>query len=118
MHHLKALIFAAAILPVTVSPSAAGPAKADYIRDVEVSYSDIDLDTEAGARELLSRVEAAAYKACGGDPRRHRSYDLMPKLTRETFEHCRQNAIEAAVERLDAVLVTQLHNKSVKYAAK
>lgn len=112
MLSLPRLFLALAFIPLAAGQSAALAGEGERIRNVGVSYSDLDIETEAGARELLRRLEAAAFEACGGDPERHSSYRRMPEVTRKTFETCRKEAIEAAVGRLDAPLVAKLHDKS------
>lgn len=109
---LPRLLLALAFVPLAAGQTAALAGEGERIRNVGVSYSDLNLETEAGARELLRRLNAAAYKACGGDPERHSSFDLMPEVTRKTFETCRAEAIDTAVGRLDAPLVARLHQNS------
>lgn len=109
---LPRLFIALAFVPLAAGQSAALAGDGERIRNVGVTYSDLDLETEAGARELLRRLDAAAYKACGGDPERHSSYDRMPEVTRKVFETCREKAIDTAVGRLDAPLVAKLRQNT------
>ncbi len=112
MKILSRLMIALAFVPLAAVPAAAGEKKGEKIKTVEVSYSDLDLESEAGARALLERLDAAAFKACGGDPKRHSAYKARPEVTVEIFETCRKDAVAAAVGRLDAPLVAKLHGKS------
>jgi UrcA family protein len=56
---------------------------------VVVSFGDLDLDREADAAVLLERLNAAAYEACGGDPRWNSKYRLMPNAVRHAYKECR-----------------------------
>ncbi len=78
-------------------------------KDVAVSYRDLNLSTEAGARELLVRIEYAAKSACGGAPTFYSSYSVAPALAYKEFATCRSNAINAAVNAIPAPLVHQLY---------
>lgn len=111
---LSRLLLAFAFAPLAFAPAAAGEQGGDVIRKVSVPYADLDLETEEGAREFLTRLENAAYKACGGDPKLHSSYKLAPEATVRTFEKCRKDAIARTVDGVDVALVTKLHRK---YAA-
>jgi UrcA family protein len=69
-----------------------------------VSYGDLDLKTEAGAKVLLTRIGKAAKSACG---------DLVhtPLLPREGAyrRECVAEAVDAAVARIDAPMLAALH---------
>lgn len=62
-----------------------------------ISYGDLDLSTDTGARTLLSRITIAARSACGG-------VSHSPLLPREGANHreCVSEAVDAAVARIDA----------------
>jgi len=81
----------------------------DRIRSVVVNYDAGTLGTEAGSRDLLGKLETAAYDACGGDPRRHSSYAYTPDLTREVFRKCREEAVARAVAEIGAPRLVALH---------
>lgn len=83
------------------------PAAKQLVRSVRVSYADLDLTRQADVQILLGRIENAAYRACGGDPRRHPVYDLMPKHTAEVFKECRADAVARAVGSIDLPLLSQ-----------
>lgn len=111
MTRISRLLLAVAFVPLAIAPAAAGQSGGEVIRKVSVPYADLDLETEKGAREFLNRLEKAAYKACGGDPKRHSSYDRMPDVTVKVFEKCRKDAIARTVDGVDVALVTKLHRK-------
>jgi len=77
-------------------------------KDVAVSYHDLNLSTDAGARQLLVRIEAAATSACGGAAAFYPTYSVAPGLADKEFAACRSNAINAAVSGIQAPLVHQI----------
>ncbi|GAB4516410.1 MAG: hypothetical protein Kow00133_00160 [Amphiplicatus sp.] len=85
---------------------------AERIRSVRVAYDDLDLDSEADARELLARLERAAQEACGRYPERHSAYRIMPERTRAVFQECRERAVAAAVKELNVATLDELHARS------
>jgi UrcA family protein len=82
--------------------------KVGFILRVRVPLDDLDLRKETDARLLLSRLEKAAYRACGGNPRFHTSYEVMPERTTKVFRDCRERAITQAVDRINAPTLKQL----------
>lgn len=79
------------------------------IRSVVVGYDPGALGSEVGARDLLGKLETAAYGACGGDHRRHSSYRYTPDLTRQVFSQCREEALARAVAEIGAPRLVALH---------
>ena len=80
----------------------------ERIASVQISYRDLDLRQEAGARAMLERLERAAVRACGGNPKWDLTYEIMPKRTVEVFQSCRRNAIARAVAHIDAPMLSDL----------
>ena len=74
-------------------------------KDVPVAYTDLDLSTEGGARELVGRIELAAAKACGGAPLFYPSYNVAPNLAIREFNTCRANAVTNAINTLNFPMV-------------
>jgi UrcA family protein len=83
---------------VATAQTAPAPAAA------QVSYADLDLRSEAGARALLTRINLAAHEACGETVH-------SPLLPRAATEHdrCVAAATQAAVDRVGSVTVAQMH---------
>jgi len=75
----------------------------------EVSYSDLDLRTHDGARELRARVSDTVREIC--DQLR----DTYP-LKQQPLEHCFTNAYSAAMVKADAAIRDARH--SDYYAAR
>ena len=95
---------------------AANAAAGEVIRkDVAVSYSDLNLSTDAGARALLVRINAAATSACGNSPTFYSTYSIAPSLAYREFDTCRSNAINAAISSISAPLVHQIFASNGSY---
>jgi UrcA family protein len=106
--------FAAACgLVMASSPAAAQSVHEGYSHDPGriVSYarldrSDIDAGSEAGARVLLARIEAAAVAVCSGK---------APPVTRleiRDVESCRSDAVSGAVSRVGSPVLKRLANSN------
>lgn len=100
----------AAVLFLAINPVAQAklpsPEK-QFVKSVRVTYTDLDLSQQADVQILLDRIEKAAYRACGGNPRRHPSYSVMPNHTEAVFKECREDAIARAVGVIDAPVLSQ-----------
>ena len=71
----------------------------------DVTYSDLNLSTEEGARAFLKRLDNAAKRVCGAEPSRS---PLQPRLIM-TYERCVSDAVDASVAQVNAPLVVALH---------
>ena len=107
---IQCLLFAACLSLTLASIARAEPSaeKLEIVGRVPVSYADLDLDKESDARVLLARLQGAAYKACGGTPQSHPSFELMPRKTRQVFEDCRKNAIHRAVDAIKSPTLSRV----------
>jgi UrcA family protein len=74
-----------------------------------VSYSDLNLSTEPGARELLNRLQAAAWQVC--DDVRAGQLDLQATLR---FAACRDAAVEAAVRTVGSERLAEVFQVTVR----
>jgi UrcA family protein len=95
----------AALLCLAIIPAAHATlpsAEKERVASVRVAYADLDLTRQADVQILLGRIEKAAYRACGGNPRRHSSYDMTPSYTTTVFKECREDAIARAIDAIDA----------------
>jgi UrcA family protein len=91
---------AAAVCCATIAQSALAlpsTSKVERVASITVRLSDLDLHNDADVQVLLGRLQRAAFKACGGEPRWHPSYVLMPRHTVAVFEQCRRDAVARAV---------------------
>jgi UrcA family protein len=94
-------VIAAIGMATHVSTARAEVQKLVPIASVRVNYSDLDIQNENDARLLLERIDRAAYKACGGDPRWHPQYRQIPRRVNQTYLECRQAAVSRAVAEVD-----------------
>ena len=107
MHNSILTIAAAASFAISLS------ARADISTDGSralirgrsiVQYADLDIATEQGAKILLVRIELAAKKACGGHP----TFSTYTGSLDNTFEQCRDLAVQRAVKQLGSPVVTRI----------
>lgn len=92
----------AAGLPAAGQPSAADDAPIS----VRVGYADLNLNSAAGAKAMLARIEAAARRACGSEP------DIRDLQRVAVYSRCRTETTQRALTALNAPLVTALANGS------
>jgi len=97
-----ALSFATATVLASAAPVQAQTA--DSPISVSVPYADLDIGHVAGAKMLLQRIHAASVTACGGAP------DIRLLKSRATFDACRIQAVNQAVEKVDAPVLSALAN--------
>ena len=99
-HAVIARIVGASVL-AAASLSLAGAACAQVEQtSVRVSYADLNLRSEPGARAMYGRIEDAAMHVCGQQP------DIHQLTERELYQKCKSQAVDRAVRDLDAPLVT------------
>jgi len=99
-----------AIVVAALGLGLAAAANATQVRSIDgnstetarttVHYGDLDIQTRQGADELYSRLNLAAVHVCA---------EIMEPYIRvsRAYEDCRRNAISAAVQQINAPLVTQ-----------
>jgi UrcA family protein len=78
---------------------------------IAVSYADLDLSREAGARVMLSRLETAASSVCGGWPDLHRLENLT------IYRACTRKAMDGAVAQLGSSRVSALYGQPLERLA-
>jgi len=74
-------------------------------RTVTIDYAYIAYEKEAGARVLLSRIEAAANVVCGGTDGR------MPLDWRLRYRSCKQQAMDRAVAEIPSEEVHYMYSQ-------
>jgi UrcA family protein len=84
-------------------------AKPELVGQVRVEWKGLDLQNPADARTLLTRIEKAAYRACGGNPKFAWTYDLMPKRTVHVYEQCREGAVKRAIDQIGAAQLARMY---------
>lgn len=96
VHTMGALAALAAVL--VSGPTYASAETEVRERSRTISYADLDLNTEAGARTVLKRIGRAARQVC---------FSGVSGVTHDLHAlKCRRNAVRDAVARLDRPMVT------------
>jgi len=108
----RLLAVALAALTATGCLVQAGQAEDTYQKSITVSYSDLDLTSDSGARAMLARLKSAAVKACGGPAVFNSVYDVAPDYVRTVYAKCQNDAMAGAVASLHAPLVSTLYAQS------
>lgn len=85
--------------------------KPELVGQVRVALEGLDLQSPADARSLLTRIEKAAYRACGGNPKVTSAYDLQPARTVEVYKLCREGAVKRAIDQIGAAQLTQIYEQ-------
>jgi UrcA family protein len=76
-----------------------------------VSYADLNVDTQQGAKVLYARLRQAAHVVCSA----LNSRDLRFK---SEWQRCYDSALSSAVGQVNRIAVTQLYQASVAPKAK
>ena len=99
-------VIAASLVVLSWAASSAQALAADdiVIGVKKVSYADLNLDTEAGARVLYRRLQQAAGEICT-------SLESMDAVLRATWSACDHNALNSAVASVNKPRVTVLHDQ-------
>ena len=115
------LIAAIGVIAAAQSAHATSLTERVEVGHVTVAYADLNLSTVADAQALLTRLQKAAYRACGGDPRLDPNYDLMAPHIERSYRQCRAEALSRAVGAVNAPLLTDAYRnedaRSVRAAA-
>jgi len=100
-------IVAAGFLVLGFAMSAAG-AHAETVEPLikHVTYGDLNLDSENGAKVFYARVRNAAQFVCS--PLENRGLSRQ-----QAWQACIDNALAAAVAQVNKPMVTALHNQNV-----
>ncbi|WP_331609127.1 UrcA family protein [Povalibacter sp.] len=73
-------------------------------RQVTVHYGDLNLSTDVGAKQLYGRIRAAARAVCGAPD------GLVPLTVISQHRQCTEEAVAAAVQKVDNGILTAMHN--------
>ena len=86
-------------------------ADAEQRRTMVVSYADLNVDSEKGAKVLYARLQQAAQDVCSP----LESRDLPAK---SKWQRCYDSAMSSAVGQVNKIAVTKLYQASVAPKAK
>jgi UrcA family protein len=98
--------FVAAIVVALICIANAGTAQASEPLTKKIAYSDLDANTEAGAKLLYARLRFAAREVCT-------PYESIELSRRRAWQTCVNNALTSAVQQINKPTVTALHSMSV-----
>src|SRR5271168_3769706 len=76
-----------------------------------VSYGDLNLDSEQGAKVMYARIRSAAGSVCS-------SLEGRNLTEKKLWQGCFDNAVANAVGQVNNVRVTALHNQMINQTAK
>ncbi len=112
--NLVTTAFAVVLAVGALALAPAAMAEPDTVRPVSatVSYADLDLSTEDGARAMLKRIRITARDVCGAEPVHS---PLTPRAPTQ-FRNCVIDAVDSAVTGLGAPLLASLHNDEAEQA--
>ena len=83
---------------------AAAPSQIDDV-SVRVSYADLDIHSEAGAKVLYSRLKRASEEVCG-----IQSHVINGSLAAtKNARACYREALEVSVKKIDSAALTGIH---------
>ena len=71
-------------------------------RSTEVSFRDLDLNTQSGAAKLYRRIQGAAQRVC--------LYEAAGVRSSRIWQNCVLPTVDAAVAKVNNPLLTALHN--------
>jgi UrcA family protein len=79
----------------------------DYRASEAVSYADLDLATNDGARTLLRRIDLAARRVCGPEPSHS---PLQPRLV-TFYQECVADSVDVTIARIDSPLLSAMNGE-------
>jgi UrcA family protein len=88
---------------------APAPATPPATLSKKVTFSDLNLDTQAGANALYARLRRAAEEVC--EP-----FDSQELGRHRVWRMCVDNALASAVTHINKPKVTALHNQSANHS--
>ena len=103
---VRGLITAAAVIAVS-APAIASTGADNGLKGeaVKVSFADLNLQKEAGARVLYRRLQQASKKACGVEP--YRNVGSISEISK--MQDCYESSLTSSVAKVDNALLTKIH---------
>ena len=106
MKKILALLLGSMLALALTANADASPAGNYVVESIAVDYSDLRIDTEAGARTLYARLKHASTKVCGVE-----SYWQLGSLTRVKLARtCYDETLSKAVANIDSDALTRIHS--------
>ncbi len=99
---IAAVVFIALSAPAIASVTPEGHLKG---KSVKVTYADLNLEKEAGAKVLYRRLQQASKQACGVEKvRTAGSIRVLAEMQR-----CYKKTLTAVVKKIDSAELTKIH---------
>ena len=90
---------------ISATAMAAPPSQIEH-KTIKVSYADLDIASDTGAKILYSRLKRASEQVCGIE-----SLTTVRSLSvRRYTKNCFRKALEASVEKIDSDALTKIHS--------
>jgi UrcA family protein len=99
------LLILAASVSLAAGQASADPEVGPQTVTLKVAYADLDLATDAGAREALRRLDRAASIACGRRP----AFGPLMLEQVEAWDACRARAVATSVQAMGQPTVSRLY---------
>ncbi|MGO9592910.1 MAG: UrcA family protein [Steroidobacteraceae bacterium] len=102
-------MIATALLAITCLASTGTALAWDYSGEAltkKVTYGDLNLDNEQGAKALYNRIRSAAKEVCA-------PFESKELARRIVWQTCVDHAVTSAVGQVNRPMVTAVHNRSV-----
>ncbi|MEO1203737.1 MAG: UrcA family protein [Pseudomonadota bacterium] len=95
---------ALALAVIAVPAATASPSSVDAAR-ISVSFADLNIDSEAGARALYSRLQQASASVCNKDSLR----ELGSLAAHAKAEACYDETLDEAVAEVGSKTLSKIH---------
>ena len=105
----KGLLATIMVVALSAPTMASADAKSDLKGvSVKVSYADLNLEKQEGAKALYVRLQQASKQAC--DSRGTETVIVETLKRMAEAQRCYRKSLTKAVKRVDSELLTQIHN--------
>ena len=101
---VRAGVVALVAIAAPATAYSAAPSQIENV-SVKVSYADLDIHSEAGAKVLYSRLKRASKQACSLDP-----YLEGGLSERSKAKACYRDALDKAVTSIDSQSLHDIHS--------
>jgi len=101
MNKILTLALSASLVALAIAPAASASAQETFA--VTVKYSDLNIASPEGAKTLYQRITKGAEQGCGEQP------EFRDLAAHGVWRSCVKDAVDHAVQRLNAPMVTALN---------
>ena len=100
---VRATVFAIGVLALPMTAIGAAPSQFEDV-SVKVSFADLDIHSDAGAKVLYSRLKRASEDACDLS-----SLAVRGLSERQKAKACYREALDTAVSSIESDALQQIH---------